>query len=224
MIVVYVSCSYTFMARLKAAKRREQLLEVAVGLFAELGYDATTTSAIARAAGITEPVLYRHFHNKQEMFAAVVRNVAAIGIARWHKVLNQSADPVEQLRLICIGYTEGVQAMPQLYRVIQGALATSRDPSVRALIDEHFRQIQDILRRVTVDGQAKGVFRTDVSAEALVWRMFDLGVGFAVREGTIVTQRVHPADFADFILRGIAPDSLLSPLHPALSDRLPSRA
>src|SRR5687768_7683292 len=55
----------TPMPRLKAAQRREQLISVATRLFAERGYEATTTAAIAEAAGVTEPILYRHFHNKQ---------------------------------------------------------------------------------------------------------------------------------------------------------------
>ena len=45
------------MPRLKAPQRREQLIEVATKLFARNGYEATTTAAIALAAGVTEPIL-----------------------------------------------------------------------------------------------------------------------------------------------------------------------
>ena len=65
------------MARLKAAQRREQLIGVATKLFAKTGYDATTTADIAKAAGVTEPILYRHFESKQELFVAIVRDVSA---------------------------------------------------------------------------------------------------------------------------------------------------
>ena len=67
------------MPRLKAPQRREQLIEVATKLFARNGYEATTTAAIALAAGVTEPILYRHFKSKQELFVAIVRAVGLEG-------------------------------------------------------------------------------------------------------------------------------------------------
>ena len=60
-------------SRLKAPQRREQLIAVATKQFGKFGYDATTTAAIADAAGVTEPILYRHFGSKQELFIAITR-------------------------------------------------------------------------------------------------------------------------------------------------------
>ena len=56
------------MARMRARDRRRQLLEVAADLFARYGYRGTTTARLAEHAGITEPILYRHFDNKQDLF------------------------------------------------------------------------------------------------------------------------------------------------------------
>ena len=42
-------------------------MDVATKLFARNGYEATTTAAIAEAAGVTEPILYRHFEGKQDL-------------------------------------------------------------------------------------------------------------------------------------------------------------
>src|SRR5829696_925611 len=71
------------MPRLKAPQRREQLIEVATKLFARNGYEATTTAAIALAAGVTEPILYRHFKSKQELFVAIVRTVSQQTMNHW---------------------------------------------------------------------------------------------------------------------------------------------
>ena len=51
-----------------AAARRTQLLQVALGRFAAGGYHDTSMDEIAEAAGVTKPVLYQHFHSKQELF------------------------------------------------------------------------------------------------------------------------------------------------------------
>ena len=53
---------------MKAPERRAQVLRVATRLFARFGYARTTTASLARAAGVTEPVLYRHFPSKRALF------------------------------------------------------------------------------------------------------------------------------------------------------------
>lgn len=59
--------------RLPAAERREILLAAAARLFAERGYDGTGTEEIARAAGVSKPVLYRHFDSKKALYLALLR-------------------------------------------------------------------------------------------------------------------------------------------------------
>jgi AcrR family transcriptional regulator len=59
--------------RLARAARVEQLLNVAEVLFAEHGFDGTSIEQIARAAGITRPVVYDHFGSKDGIYLACVR-------------------------------------------------------------------------------------------------------------------------------------------------------
>lgn len=62
-------------ARLSRERRREQILKSAEPLFAGAGLRSTTTAALAKAAGISEAILYRHFGAKQKLFEkAVERN------------------------------------------------------------------------------------------------------------------------------------------------------
>jgi TetR/AcrR family transcriptional regulator, cholesterol catabolism regulator len=56
----------------QAAARREQLLSVALDLFAEKGVQGTTTRDIAQAAGITEGLIYHYFPSKTALLQAVV--------------------------------------------------------------------------------------------------------------------------------------------------------
>src|SRR6185295_14367587 len=58
--------------RLPAAERRA-LIETAAGrLFGERGYEATTLDEIAAAAGVTKPILYRHFGSKAALYLALL--------------------------------------------------------------------------------------------------------------------------------------------------------
>ena len=58
--------------RLSAGERRDVIEAVAGPLFAERGYAATTLDEIAAAAGVTKPVLYRHFESKKELYLALL--------------------------------------------------------------------------------------------------------------------------------------------------------
>src|SRR4051812_31039856 len=58
--------------RLSAAERREDILEAAVVVFAAHGFEGASTEDIARAAGISQPYLFRLFGTKKDLFLATV--------------------------------------------------------------------------------------------------------------------------------------------------------
>ena len=57
-------------------ERREQLCRIAMRLFSERGFRGTTTKEIASAAGISEAVIFKHFANKDELYAAILDHKA----------------------------------------------------------------------------------------------------------------------------------------------------
>ncbi|NBM16251.1 TetR/AcrR family transcriptional regulator [Streptomyces sp. GC420] len=57
-----------------ADERRETVLRTAIGAFASRGYFGTTTSDVAKAAGISQAYVYRLFPNKEALFVAVVEH------------------------------------------------------------------------------------------------------------------------------------------------------
>lgn len=63
--------------RLPAPARREQILDVAVQVFARNGFHGTSMNDVADAAGVTKPVLYQHFDSKQDLYLALLREVGA---------------------------------------------------------------------------------------------------------------------------------------------------
>lgn len=63
--------------RLPVARRRHQLLEVALDRFAASGFHSTSMEEIAEAAGVTKPVLYQHFGSKQVLYLELLEMVGA---------------------------------------------------------------------------------------------------------------------------------------------------
>lgn len=60
--------------RMTGDKRREQILQTAVDLFSQRGFKGTTTKEIARAAGVSEAMVFRHFATKDELYGAILDN------------------------------------------------------------------------------------------------------------------------------------------------------
>lgn len=99
--------------RMPAADRRQQLFNVAVGLFAVRGYRATTMDDIATHAGVTKPLVYQHFESKRALYLEIVESMAT-------KVLTAIAAAGE----------EGLSPREQVLRGFQGyfkVLARNRE-------------------------------------------------------------------------------------------------
>lgn len=61
--------------RLSATDRRQQILEVASGLFARKGFQGTTTREIAEGAGVNEALLFRHFPSKENLYWTLIEEL-----------------------------------------------------------------------------------------------------------------------------------------------------
>jgi AcrR family transcriptional regulator len=91
------------MARRSAEERREEITGIALRHFAEGGYHGTSTEAIAREAGISQPYLFRLFRTKRELFLACVdRCYAHVG-----DVFREAAEAAPE--------GEGIDAMGKAY-------------------------------------------------------------------------------------------------------------
>jgi AcrR family transcriptional regulator len=110
--------------RLPAEARRAAILAAALPLFAARGLDGTTTRDLARAAGVTEPVLYRHFPSKDDLFAAVLD----AGVARLLEALSRAIDGAADARSRLLALADRLPALlaerGDELRVLNGVAAT----------------------------------------------------------------------------------------------------
>jgi AcrR family transcriptional regulator len=168
------------MARLKAPERREQILAVATTLFAKHGYECATTAAIADAAGVTEPILYRHFAGKKALFIAIVRAMSNKTIQHWEKIVADTDNTYEQIRRIARQFPQQIEHLNDAYHVLHGALATSRDPEVMAVVRDHYLAKVVFFSRILRQGQSTGLIRPDIDPELIAWEIINLGIGYAM--------------------------------------------
>lgn len=60
-------------------ERRQQILQVAIGLFSKCGFSGTTTKQIAQSAGVSEAIIFRHFATKDELYRAILDHMVCEG-------------------------------------------------------------------------------------------------------------------------------------------------
>jgi AcrR family transcriptional regulator len=107
-------------AHLGPERRRPQVLDAALQLFLERGYEGTSMDAVARAAGVTKPVVYACFAGKEELFRALLRREEERILAEIQAAFEGSdlSDPEATLTEGFTGFLRAVNASPEVYRLI----------------------------------------------------------------------------------------------------------
>ena len=99
------------------AARRGELLDAADRVIREFGPDASM-SAIAAEAGITKPILYRHFGDKAGLYRALAERYASPVFTELSTVLSTLTDRQERMRTTIDTYLRFIESDPQLYRFL----------------------------------------------------------------------------------------------------------
>jgi AcrR family transcriptional regulator len=124
-------------ARRSADERREEVLGIAVRHFAAGGYRGTSTDAIARDAGISQPYLFRLFRTKRELFLACSdRACDHVG----HAFERAAATAAPDCRLDAMGDAYVEELLPERHEilVLMHAFAAGDDEEIRAHVRERF--------------------------------------------------------------------------------------
>ncbi len=124
--------------RLTAAARRALIEEVASGLFAERGYQATSIDEIARRAGVTAPVLYDHFASKQDLHRHLLESHFANLREIWRRRLGSDDPPAKRIAAAVDAWFAYVEGHPYAWRML--FRDTTGDPRVRAIHEEVIAQ------------------------------------------------------------------------------------
>jgi len=168
------------MSRLPAAQRREQLLDHAANLFATHGYARATTAELAKSAGITEPIIYRHFASKRDLFIALIERSAERTLKTWESHLAGATDPAERLRRLVGDNPMVAEQTRDAYRVLLQAITEVEDEQIHHAVSRHLGNLQAFLRRELELAQAEHKVNPRVSADLVGWLLIYVGMGYGV--------------------------------------------
>ena len=122
--------------RLPAARRRRQLLDVALEEFAARGFHQTSMDDVAEAAGVTKPVLYQHFQSKRELYLELLDDVGSQLLGAITEATGSAGGPRQQVEAGFAAYFRFVAERQSAFRLLFGGGAR-RD-----------RQFAEAVRRV----------------------------------------------------------------------------
>jgi AcrR family transcriptional regulator len=153
--------------RLTADERRQAVLETACRVFSQSSYRGATTAEIAREAGISEPILYRHFGSKRDLYLACVDH--AWEAFRSHAQQLMEDDPAGCLGAVANAYMIRGKKVRVIDLWIQALNEASDDEVIAAALRKQVREVRDFFAEIIRDGQRRGIVYEDRDPDAEAW-------------------------------------------------------
>jgi len=141
-------------------QRREQLIDAALGVILEQGYGGVSIEAIARAAGVTRPVVYDHFPNLAQLLHVLVEREERYSLEQLDEVVPRDSgerEPVEVLAGAVRRFLDAVKSRPATWRLI--LLPLEGTP---ALVREHVE-----INRARILERIEGLVRWSIDRHEL---------------------------------------------------------
>jgi TetR/AcrR family transcriptional regulator len=163
--------------RLPAVERKAAVLDCACGIFSTGSYRGTTTAEIARQAGVTEPVLYRHFASKRALYLAVLEESWSRLRALWDAAVDEEPDP--RFWVGAMGRAYFAAKDPKVMCAdlwMQALVEASDDTEIRRFLRKQMREVHDYVSDVIRRSQAAGGVLPERDPSAEAWIFISIGL------------------------------------------------
>jgi AcrR family transcriptional regulator len=185
--------------------RRDELLQIAAGLFAEKGFKNTTVRDIADAAGILSGSLYHHFDSKESMVDELLVSFQEELFGRYEEILASDLDARAKIEAAVRLSFETIDQRGPEVAIFQNDAAFLGTFERFGYLEERNRQSRDVWMTLLTEGVASGALRKDLDIE-LVYRFIRDTVWVAVRwyrPGGDLSHDVVADQYLHILLEGI---------------------
>ena len=147
--------------RLSAEERRRQLIEAATALFAQKGFNGTTTKEIAAKADVNEALIFRHFNGKDALYDAVVTNrISGFEADSLHRKMEKAAEKRNDKEVLASAgkiVLQRYQSDKQVFRVLLFGILEQR-PRIIELLENQIRPLREYLAEYIKLRENEGAF------------------------------------------------------------------
>ncbi len=160
--------------------RRNELLALAAGLFAERGLRATTVRDIADAAGILSGSLYHHFDSKESMVDEILRGFLDDLFGRYREIAASGLPARDTLEALVIASYESFDRWHAAVAIYQAEAKRLSGTPRFEYIEQYNKEFRELWHQVLSRGVGDGSFRPELDIE-LAYRFLRDTVWVAVR-------------------------------------------
>ena len=184
----------------------QRILQAAAKVFAEDGYARATTRALAAAAGVNEVTLFRHFGNKENLFAAVIEQFAGPAVTTALEA-QLTGEPARDLRAVGIHLLDLLLDRGEALRLM--LCEAAHFPEVQQVMVQNPRQIRRMLAAYIARQAEEGRFRSlhpEVAAQAFSGMLFAYAIARGLLEDSIqpdVTNEELVDQFVEIFMNGM---------------------
>ena len=144
------------------AEKYQRILDAAVAVFAEKGFFNSRISDIADRADVADGTVYLYFKNKEEILMTAINTAFDAFMRNARTELEKLSSPAERLRRLAFLHLDALGSNRNLAVVFQMELRQSTR-FLSEFSHHHMVEYLRLVRGAIADGQAKGIFRTDMS-------------------------------------------------------------
>ena len=183
----------------QADARRDELLRVALRLFAERGFDGTTIADIAAATETAHGLVYHYYSSKNELLLAVLERFSFLPELRRLLQVSPEREAAEVLTEIAVRFSALLRERADLLRLV--SLESQSNPVVAAALANVMVEGTEVISGYLDARVAAGELRphdTTVPARALFWALVTMHLAQAPQDG-------FEAALVDVLLNGLRP-------------------
>lgn len=157
--------------RLRGEERRALILQSAKRVFARSTYAEASTGDLARASGVTEPMLYKHFGSKKGLFLAVLGEFSPQFLAALRERLASRAekDVLDALAHVVDDYNATISADLETQRVLFQAATEVSDPDIARCVSNHNRVVYGLIRQLVEQASNAGYLDPTIDLDTATW-------------------------------------------------------
>ncbi len=159
-----------------AERRRRQIIESSREVFAAQSYSKVGTADLAKAAGLSEPALYRYFSGKKALFLATLRSTGPKLLDIWQDIAYDVEDPLETLWAVGVDYYDHLQSHSANMKLQFQAVSEVEDPEIREALRENFSAFVGFVSETLEEGKRRGIVRRDLDSRMVAWQFLGMGL------------------------------------------------
>ncbi len=158
--------------RLPTEQRRQEIVAAIVRLALELGPEAVTTAAIAERIGLTHGALFRHFADKEAMWAAVIDWMGENLGAAVEEGFHEAATPLATLERVFLAHVGFVARHPGVPRILYHELQRPADSAfrqrVRRMVSAYRQRLCQLVAAAKAAGELPGCLDEETAAVLII--------------------------------------------------------